>query len=286
MKNVGKSSAVPYLVALVIMILGVLGNYFVPRWLARNQKELTIEIQNNIKIFPIENRIRPYLADLEKNGILNRLNLITLRFINTGERGIAKKDFIREIDINFPDNYRLFETPRISDNPTNVEVMIKKDPQEDHVFLSFDLLNKKQYFTCDILYLGETPIVPSIIAKILDLDNLSVRTQPTADVKERKLLSSSVSTLIDAFMLSIILLSIYIYEIIKYGKLRKGTSWMIYIYGGLIVGIVVGSYFYLIGKSFFSTFSIILSAGITLELIAVLMLLKVAVQKSAKSVKR
>lgn len=232
---------------IILPIILFLLSVFLPVWLTAKKKNITLEIQTNRQLFAVEKRIQDRLEALDFKKLMNQLNLVTLRLINSGNVGIlGATEVTKDIEINFPEHYRIIGNPEIIENPYDVGINFNKSSEENKIKLRFDLLNKNQYFTMDIFYIGGPPVTPSLKAKILNLDRTEVKNIAFSIEEERERLVNSVSTAYAGMFLILAWIIMFIY-VINTKKLEPPQlqTYSISILVLIINGVIISFIFYI-----------------------------------------
>ena len=165
---------VAVLIPTILAIIGIL----VPI-LLEDEKQLSLEVIGNKPLISVDQKIREEIMISYNDEVMERLFLLTLKFVNTGDLGInGETDIVESIEISLrEDNCKIIGEPEILENPNNVKLKFYPTIDQKTVKFDFDLMNKGDYFFMDILYTGDELADPNIHAKIVDIKDIKIRSK-------------------------------------------------------------------------------------------------------------
>ena len=174
---------VAVLISIILAIFGIL----VPI-LLEDEKQLSLEVIENKPLISVDQKIREEIMISYNDEVMERLFLLTLKFVNTGDLGInGKTDIVERIEISLQeDNCKIIGEPEILENPNNVKLKFYPTMDQKTIKFDFDLMNSNDYFLMDLLYTGDELADPDVHAKIVDIKDIEIRSKMESSEKEHK----------------------------------------------------------------------------------------------------
>ena len=111
----------------------------------RNRKRLSYQILANTAVLTVDERIRGKLKVSYEDIPVRNLQLLLLKFINSGNLPIAKADFERPLSISFGSEAKIFSSEVIASSPSDLCPSISVTTHA--IAVSPLLLNPSDYFT-------------------------------------------------------------------------------------------------------------------------------------------
>ena len=219
---------VAVLIPIILAIIGIL----VPI-LLEDEKQLSLEVIENKALISVDQKIREEIMISYNGEVMERLFLLTLKFVNTGDLGInGETDIVESIEISLrEDNCTIIGEPEILENPIDVKLTFYPTTDQKTVKFDFDLMNSDDYFLMDILYTGDELADPKVHAKIVDIKDIEIRSKLESIEEERK---QDLLWIITGFLT--VILGFYM----RYGKLFTLTKEIAI--GDIMVKIIPPSY--------------------------------------------
>lgn len=249
---------------LVLAVAGI----FITKALTEKKKSITLEIQINKKLFSLEERIKDQIDSLEIEELFDDLNFMSIRLVNNGKIGInGKIDIVKDLEIIFPDDYKILGTPSIIENLNDVEIIFSDSIDDNKIIFGFDLLNPKQSVTMDFFYKGKNPTKPTFKPKIVDLNESKIiDVSPSREEQNMQVFNLFSSGLLFLFMMGIaIIVTLSIYNLSVFqrsGKARNQLKIAISLFAGVAFVSTIQTYFRImklldISKSIDSIFPVV-----------------------------
>jgi hypothetical protein len=215
----GKKYAMVFmvLIPIIVSIIGIL----LPIAL-EEEKHLSLEVIENKALISVDQKIREEVNISYNDEVVERLFLLTVKFVNDGDFGInGKTDIVERIEISLrEDNCKIIGEPEILENPSDIKLAFYPVMDQKTVKFDFDLMNSNDYFLMDILYTANDLVSPNLHAKIVDIKDIEICSKIESGEKE---LEISLMLILNGFLLVVIGL------VLTY--LKKFNSIMIMIMG-------------------------------------------------------
>ena len=216
----GKKYAMVFMV-LIPVILGIIG-ILLPIAL-EEEKHLSLEVIENKALISVDQKIREEINISYNDKVVERLFLLTVKFVNDGDFGInGKTDIVESIEISLRgDNCKIIGEPEILENPSDIKLAFYPAMDQKTVKFDFDLMNPNDYFLMDILYTANALacLKDPLHAKIVDIKDIEIRSNIESGEKE---LGINLIGIIEGFLFVVLGLSaFYIYRIKKFNSLRE-----------------------------------------------------------------
>ena len=182
----GKKYAMILLTVLLPIVIAIIG-ILVPIVL-EGEKQLSLEVIENKPLISVDQKIREEIKITYNEEVMERLFLLTLKFVNEGDLGInGKTDIVESIEISLQeDNCKIIGEPEILENPNDIKLTFYPTMDQKTVKFDFDLMNKDDYFLMDILYTGNKLAYPNIHAKIVDIKTIEIRSKIESSKEEQE----------------------------------------------------------------------------------------------------
>ncbi len=147
----GKKYAMVFMV-LIPVILGIIG-ILLPIAL-EEEKHLSLEVIENKALISVDQKIREEINISYNDKVVERLFLLTVKFVNDGDFGInGKTDIVESIEISLRgDNCKIIGEPEILENPSDIKLAFYPAMDQKTVKFDFDLMNPNDYFRMHPLY--------------------------------------------------------------------------------------------------------------------------------------
>ena len=144
--------------------------------LLEDEKQLSLEVVENKPLISVDQKIREEINISYNEEVLERLFLLTVKFVNDGDLGInGETDIVESIEISLrEDNCKIIGEPEILENPSDIKLSFYPTTDQKTVKFDFDLMNSDDYFLMDILYTGEELADPNVHAKIVDIKDIEI----------------------------------------------------------------------------------------------------------------
>ena len=174
---------VAVLIPIILAIIGIL----VPI-LLEDEKQLSLEVVENKPLISVDQKIREEIKISYNEEVLERLFLLTVKFVNDGDLGInGETDIVESIEISLrEDNCKIIGEPEILENPSDIKLTFYPTTDQKTLKFDFDLMNSDDYFLMDILYTGEELADPNVHAKIVDIKDIEICSKLESIEEERK----------------------------------------------------------------------------------------------------
>jgi hypothetical protein len=201
----GKKYAMVFMVLLGIIgiILGII-SIVLPIAL-EEEKHLSLEVIENKALISVDQKIREEIKISYNDKVVERLFLLSVKFVNDGDFGInGKTDIIENIEISLrEDNCKILGEPEILENPSDIKLAFYPPMDQKTVKFDFDLMNPNDYFLMDILYTANALacLKDPLHAKIVDIKDIEIRSSIESGEKE---LGINLMLIIQGFILVVI----------------------------------------------------------------------------------
>ena len=194
----GKKYAMVLFMVLIPVILGIIG-ILLPIAL-EEEKHLSLEVIENKALISVDQKIREEINISYNDKVVERLFLLTVKFVNDGDFGInGKTDIVESIEISLrEDNCKILGEPEIIENPSDIKLAFYPAMDQKTVKFDFDLMNSNDYFLMDILYTANALACPNLHAKIVDIKDIEIRSKIESGEKE---LGMNLMWIINGFLL-------------------------------------------------------------------------------------
>lgn len=116
--------------------------------IVRKQKRLTYE-KEVTELVKVDPRITERLQVLFDGNLVNQLNLVLLRFANSGNSPIDPSDFQNDIELTFGETAQILKAEVTDKQPENIEIELSNDGSK--IGLKPTLLNQKDAFALMLL---------------------------------------------------------------------------------------------------------------------------------------
>jgi hypothetical protein len=181
----GKKYAMVFIV-LIPVIVSIIG-IFLPIAL-EEEKHLSLEVIENKALISVDQKIREEINISYNDKVVERLFLLTVKFVNDGDFGInGKTDIVESIEISLrEDNCKIIGEPEILENPSDIKLAFYPAMDQKTVKFDFDLMNSNDYFLMDILYTANALacLKDPLPAKIVDIKDIEIRSSIESGEKE------------------------------------------------------------------------------------------------------
>ena len=169
---------------LIPVILGIIG-ILLPIAL-EDEKQLSLEVIENKPLISVDQKIREEINISYNDKVVERLFLLTVKFVNDGDFGInGKTDIVESIEISLRgDNCKILGEPEILENPSDIKLAFYPAMDQKTVKFDFDLMNSNDYFLMDILYTANALACPNLDFKIVDIKDIEIRSKTESGEKE------------------------------------------------------------------------------------------------------
>ncbi|NQE53507.1 hypothetical protein C5S29_07930 [ANME-1 cluster archaeon GoMg3.2] len=169
------------------------------------EKHLSLEVIENKALISVDQKIREEITISYNDKVVERLFLLTVKFVNDGDFGInGKTDIIENIEISLrEDNCKILGEPEILENPSDIKLAFYPAMDQKTVKFDFDLMNPHDYFLMDILYTANALacLKDPLHAKIVDIKDIEIRSKTESGEKE---LGINLMLIIQGFILVVI----------------------------------------------------------------------------------
>jgi len=162
---------IPLVVTIIIGILPIA---------LEDEKQLSLEVIENKPLISVDQKIREEIMISYNDEVMERLFLLTLKFVNDGDMGVnGKTDIVERIEISLrEDNCKIIGEPEILENPNDIYLTFYPTLDQKTIKFDFDLMNSNDYFLMDILYTGDELAYPNDVqAKIVDIKDIEIRSK-------------------------------------------------------------------------------------------------------------
>lgn len=132
----------------ILVIIGIIISIIL-YWIQRPKSSLSWKIISNAPLVKISSEIRGNLQVLFEGNLVENIQLIIVRIINTGNVSIKSGDYEHPINFTFDENAQILSAEIIETIPNNIEVSV--NIEENRVFMSPTLLNKGDSVTIKTL---------------------------------------------------------------------------------------------------------------------------------------
>ncbi|MCK4734590.1 MAG: hypothetical protein KAT65_19195, partial [Methanophagales archaeon] len=133
-------------------------------------------------------KIREEIMISYNDEVLERLFLLTVKFVNDGDVGVnGKTDIVERIEISLrEDNCKIIGEPKILENPSDINLTFYPTTDQKTIKFDFDLMNSNDYFLMDLFYTGDELADPNVHAKIVDIKDIEIRSKMESSGEEQK----------------------------------------------------------------------------------------------------
>ena len=192
-----------YAMVVVMLIPVILGIIAIVLPIAlEEEKHLSLEVIENKALISVDQKIREEINISYNDKVVERLFLLSVKFVNDGDFGInGKTDIIENIEISLrEDNCKILGEPEIIENPSNIKLAFYPAMDQKTVKFDFDLMNPNDYFLMDILYTANALacLKDPLHAKIVDIKDIEIRSSIESGEKE---LGMNLMLIIQGFIL-------------------------------------------------------------------------------------
>ena len=192
-----------YAMVVVMLIPVILGIIAIVLPIAlEEEKHLSLEVIENKALISVDQKIREEINISYNDKVVERLFLLSVKFVNDGDFGInGKTDIIENIEISLrEDNCKILGEPEIIENPSNIKLAFYPAMDQQTVKFDFDLMNPNDYFLMDILYTANALacLKDPLHAKIVDIKDIEIRSSIESGEKE---LGMNLMLIIQGFIL-------------------------------------------------------------------------------------
>ena len=169
-----------YAMVVVMLIPVILGIIAIVLPIAlEEEKHLSLEVIENKALISVDQKIREEINISYNDKVVERLFLLTVKFVNDGDFGInGKTDIVESIEISLrEDNCKIIGEPEILENPSDIKLAFYPAMDQKTVKFDFDLMNPNDYFRMDILYTANALacLKDPLHAKIVDIKDIEIR---------------------------------------------------------------------------------------------------------------
>ena len=167
------------------------------------EKHLSLEVIENKALISVDQKIREEINISYKGKVVERLFLLTVKFVNDGDFGInGKTDIVENIEISLrEDNCKILGEPEILENPSDIKLAFYPAMDQKTVKFDFDLMNSNDYFLMDILYTANALACLNLHAKIVDIKDIEIRSKIESGEKK---LGKNLSYILAGFLLVVV----------------------------------------------------------------------------------
>ena len=182
----GKKYAVILLTVLFPIAIAIIG-ILVPI-LLEDEKQLSLEVVENKPLISVDQKIREEIKISYNEEVMERLFLLTVKFVNDGDLGInGKTNIVESIEISLrEENCEIIGEPEILENPNGIKLTFYPTTDQKTIKFDFDLMNSNDYFLMDILYTGDELADPNVHAKIVDIKDIEIRSKIESSGEEQE----------------------------------------------------------------------------------------------------
>lgn len=182
------------IIAIIAICVAVAIAYFSNFW--RNRKSFSYEIITNSRLLTAKEIIKDDLQILYKGNEVKNIQLLILKFINTGNQPIIASDFQRHLSLVFSDLTQILSAETISAKPENLDATVIIENKK--VTLTPLLLNSKDFAQIKIITSNENDF--KIDARIVGVN----------EIKQIKQKSVTANLIISAILgISVLILFIF-----------------------------------------------------------------------------
>ena len=170
---------IPLIVTIIIGILPIA---------LEDEKQLSLEVIENKPLISVDQKIREEIMISYNDEVLERLFLLTVKFVNDGDVGVnGKTDIVERIEISLrEDNCKIIGEPKILENPSDINLTFYPTTDQKTIKFDFDLMNSNDYFLMDLFYTGDELADPNVHAKIVDIKDIEIRSKMESSGEEQK----------------------------------------------------------------------------------------------------
>lgn len=233
-------------VTLIPVILGIIA--IVLPIALEEEKHLSLEVIENKALISVDQKIREEINISYKGKVVERLFLLTVKFVNDGDFGInGKTDIVESIVISLrEDNCKILGGPEILKNPSDIKLAFYPVMDQKTVKFDFDLMNSNDYFLMDILYTANDLVSPNLHAKIVDIKDIEICSKIESGEKE---LEKNLMWIILGFLVVVMGLLMLIELLYKkiFTILEKTTIRDIYLNILPLLYVIMGYFFFYMG---------------------------------------
>ena len=171
---------IPLIVTIIIGILPIA---------LEDEKQLSLEVIENKPLISVDQKIREEIMISYNDEVIERLFLLTLKFVNDGDMGVnGKTDIVERIEISLrEENCKIIGEPEILENPSDIKLTFYPTTDQKTIKFDFDLMNSNDYFLMDLFYTGDELADPKVHAKIVDIKDIEIRSKMESSGKEQKM---------------------------------------------------------------------------------------------------
>jgi len=144
-------------------------------YLQRGRKEITYEVLSNSPIVNVKNEIKSEIKIFYKNRPVEGINLIIIRFYNSGTLSISTHDFEEPIKLFLGDSAELINSEIIETKPEQLNP--KLNNEKDNITIAPLLLNPGDSFSLKIISLkpNEELKISGRILGIKEISNAQIK---------------------------------------------------------------------------------------------------------------
>lgn len=160
-------------IGVIATITGVIVSLFI-FFRQRQIKSFSYEVISNLPILNVNDE---YKADMEikfKGNLIQNLHLVVIRFFNSGNISIERKDYDKSVEINFGNQAQLLSIDTIDQIPSNLGIILSSDKKT--ITIQPTLMNKGDSFTIKALVAShETLSIDGRISGIQRIQQVDIK---------------------------------------------------------------------------------------------------------------
>jgi len=159
------------------------------------RKSLVYEVVSKENIVRVaDNSIGSELQISYQGKPVKDLNLITVKFINSGNTEIRPEDYVRQMSLNFGEHSEILGNKILEQEPSNLDLKINHEKSQEVLLIEPVLLNKKDFFVIQALVTGFQGVNPN--ARIAGVKKIQEVTASKLNIETLSVLVSIVAAIV------------------------------------------------------------------------------------------
>jgi hypothetical protein len=137
----------------ILALVAIFSTYNV-FFLGRPNKELQIIIEQPVSLVDVKPEAIQDIQVLYKEEPVNKVFLLQIHIVNSGNQPISEADYSRPLSFNFPTQYKLADVAVTSSSPANIGMIISKLSEQSAV-ANKTLLNPNDSVSVSFILIGD-----------------------------------------------------------------------------------------------------------------------------------
>lgn len=126
------------------------------------RKSLAYEVISKENIVRVsDHSVGSELQILYQGKPVRDLYLVTVKFINSGNTEIRPQDYVRKVSLHFGEKSEILGNKILEQEPSNLDVKVNHDKNQESLLIDPVLLNKRDYFIIQALVTDFKGVMPN-----------------------------------------------------------------------------------------------------------------------------